>query len=141
MAWIQHINKDFSEGIALPSPAVGSGGLTISTLVDSGRSANGNFLGTVIGGDKLRYEISFATLSAQDFKTFLNLFDRSKGGHYVQKFRVFDPRVFDPYGTDPENGFVTMDMYVSDRSGRPLMLDGGFRPTRWMDVKASLTQV
>jgi len=145
MDWLEHITKNpagENNGIAFPCPAIGSGGLTISTLVDSGNNANGKFFGTVIGEDKLRYELSFASLTPTQFRQFLNLFDRSRGGHFVQEFRVFDPRVFDPAITaDPNNGFVTMEMYVSDRSGRPLRLDGDFRPTQWMDVKASLTQV
>ncbi len=119
-------------GVPLPPPAVGSGGLTISSLVDSGQNAKGNFLGTVIGDDKLRYEISFSSLSNEDFNRFLLLFDHNRGGHFVQEFWVFDPRV---------NDFVAMEMYVGDRTGRPLALDSNFRPTRWMDVAASLTQV
>lgn len=153
-AWIQHAKERYfeerdendrpildsdgnpkvstSRGVSLPCPAVGTGGVTISSLVDGGRNANGNFLGTVIGDDKLRYDISFASLNQKEFMQFLAIFDRKQGGGYVQPFWVFDPRI---------NDFVKLDMYIGDRSGRPLMLDGNFQPTRWMDASATLIQV
>lgn len=141
-AWIQHAAETEYEtadgstgvrrGISLPCPMVGSGGVTISSLVDGGRNANGNFLGTIIGDDKLKYDISFASLTQSEFMQFLAIFDRKQGGGYVQPFIVFDPRI---------NDYVKMDMYIGDRSGRPLMLDGGVRPTRWMDATATLIQV
>ena len=145
-AWIQHAaefqyeSKDENDqpitvtrkGMKLPCPLVGSGGVTISSLVDSGRNANGNFLGTIIGDDKLKYEISFASLTQHEFMQFLAIFDRKQGGGYVQPFIVFDPRI---------NDFVKMDMYIGDRSGRPLMLEDGIHPTRWMDATATLIQV
>ena len=130
-AWIEAIDTS-GNSIPLPYPAVGSGGVTINTMVDGGRNANGDFLGTVIGEDKLCYEISFASLEPIEYEKFLGIFNRNGGGRFVNTYSVFDPR---------KNEFVEMKMYVGDRSGRPLQLDKNAMPTRWMDVKATLIEV
>jgi len=119
--------------VALPCPAFGSGGMTISTMVDGGNNANGRFLGTVIGDDKLCYDISFSHLTPEQLMTFLKLFDRSLGGSFAREYLVFDPRI---------NEFVTKTMYIGDRSGRPLRIDkNSFKPTAWADVSARLIEI
>lgn len=128
MAWIET-----AEGIALPSPALESGDISISTIVDGGRNTNGDFIGQVIGNDKLKINVSFKALSPEQMKTFLALFDRRQGGKFVHKFRVFDPRI---------NDFVYMDMYVGDRSGTPYMVDKtDWKPRYWINVGTSLTEI
>lgn len=72
MAWIET-----DGGIALPAPALNSGKVSISTLVDGGRNQNGNFIGQVIGNDKLKIEMKFPVLYPQEMMNFLKLFDRS----------------------------------------------------------------
>ena len=119
-------------GIALPSPIVGGYDLSLSTLVDGGRNAQGQFVGQVIGDDKLKITGSFGNLTQEEFQRFLRLFDRNFGGAFVQRFTVFDPRVGD---------FVVKEMYVGDRTGKALALDGLHRPTMWGDIKASLIEV
>lgn len=127
MAWVET-----ATGIAIPAPIMGSGGTTISTLVSDGRNTAGTFIGTPIGDDKLKVEMSFPKLTPAEMAAFLRLFDRKQGGHFVNTFRIFDPR---------ENDFVYMDMYVGDRSGRPLLVNQStFRPDAWADVKANLIQ-
>lgn len=128
MAWIET-----AAGIALPAPEMGSSGVSISTLVDGGRNANGDFIGSVVGEDKLKIELSFARLSPDEMLRFLRIFDRTQGGKFVNRFRVFDPRV---------NDFVYLDMYVGDRSGTPYLVDRKtFYPAYWKNVKANLVQV
>lgn len=126
MAWIET-----ASGIALPAPEMGSGGVTIATVVDGGRNANGDFIGSVVGDDKLKIEMSFEMLTVQQMKQLLRVFDRRQGGSFVNRFRVYDPRVAD---------FVWMEMYVGDRSGVPLVLENGV-PKAWQQVKANLIQV
>ena len=122
-----------SSGQILPGIAANSGIYTISTTVDGGRNENNDFIGSVVGEDKLKIELNFSMMSNEEFQTLLNMFDRKRGGAFVNTFRVFDPR---------ENAFVNMKMYVGDRSGRPLMVDrNSFRPTAWVDVSANLIQV
>lgn len=128
MAWIET-----ASGIALPAPALGSGKITISTLVDGGRNTNGDFIGSVVGDDKLKIEMNFSVLRPEEMQRLLAVFDRRQGGRFVQRFRVFDPRA---------NDFVWLDMYVGDRSGTPYLVDPvSLRPSFWKDVQANLVQV
>ena len=128
LAWIET-----DGGIALPAPALNSGKVSISTLVDGGRNQNGNFIGQVIGNDKLKIEMKFPVLYPQEMMNFLKLFDRSQGGSFVNRFRVFDPRI---------NGYTYLTMYVGDRSGTPYMVNPQtLRPSFWKDVTANLIQV
>ena len=128
MAWVET-----AKGIALPPPLLGSGNISISTLVDGGRNGNGNFIGQVVGDDKLKLEMSFPALSPAEFMGLLKIFDRKCGGKFINTFRVFDPRV---------NDFVYMDMYVGDRSGTPVRIDAArWLPGAWKSVKANLIQV
>ena len=128
MAWIET-----SGGIALPTPALDSGKVTISTIVDGGRNVEGNFIGSVVGDDKLKVECKFNILYPDQMMNLLKIFDRKQGGHFVNTFRVFDPRV---------NGFVFMDMYVGDRSGTPYMVNKQtMQPSFWRNVQANLIQV
>lgn len=128
MAWIETAG-----GIALPAPALGSGKITISTLVDGGRNTNGDFIGSVVGDDKLKIEMNFSALRPDEMQRLLSVFDRRQGGRFVQRFRVFDPRV---------NDFVWLDMYVGDRSGTPYLVDPvSLRPAFWKDAQANLVEV
>ena len=122
-----------TSGVVLPTPIMGSSGLTISTLVDGGRNANGKFVGSVIGEDKLSIDLEFINLSPEEFKNFLRIFDSNRGGSFVNEFRIFDPRI---------NDWTTKEMYVGDRSGRPLKLDKQTgRPLKWGDIKAKLVEI
>ena len=128
MSWIET-----SSGIALPTPALESGKVTISTLVDGGRNSEGMFIGSVIGDDKLKVECKFNVLDPEQMQTLLQIFDRNQGGHFINTFRVFDPRV---------NDFVYLDMYVGDRSGTPYMVNKKtMQPSFWRNVQANLIQV
>lgn len=128
MSWIET-----ASGIALPTPALESGKVTISTLVDGGRNSEGMFIGSVIGDDKLKVECKFNVLDPEQMQTLLQIFDRNQGGHFINTFRVFDPRV---------NDFVYLDMYVGDRSGTPYMVNKKtMQPSFWRNVQANLIQV
>lgn len=128
MAWIET-----DGGVTIPAPDIGSGKISISTLVDGGRNQNGNFIGQPIGNDKLKVEMKFTMLSSEEMKNFLRIFDRSQGGSFVNHFRVFDPRI---------NNYTYLTMYVGDRSGIPYMVNPQtLRPSFWKDVTANLIQV
>ena len=127
MSWVTT-----TSGIAVPEPAYGSGGVTISTLVNAGRNANGQFIGQVIGNDKLKIDMSWDVLSPSQFQTMLALFDRRQGGKFVNTFRIYDPRSMTYRNTV---------MYVGDRSGTPIMVTPGGHPKHWVDVKANLIEV
>lgn len=128
MAWIETAG-----GIELPCPAIESGRVSISTLVDGGRNVDGNFIGSVIGEDKLKIECKYNVLSPDQMMNLLKIFDRKQGGRFINTFRVYDPRVKD---------FVYIKMYVGDRSGTPYMVSPQtMQPRFWKDVQANLIQV
>lgn len=127
MSWVR-----MPGGVEVPSPKFGSGGFTLSTFVDGGRNQNANFIGQVIGDDKLKYDITFATLSPEELRRFLSLFDRRVGGKFTNNFEVYDPVL---------GRFRSALMYVGDRSGQPFKLDDSDIPERFLDVKANLVEV
>lgn len=114
-------------------PAHDSGGFIIATNVDGARNESGNFIGQVVGNDKLKIEVSFKHMTPEQLQDLLKIWDRTQGGSFVNKFRVFDPRV---------NDFVVKTMYVGDRSGRPYMINPQtMRPEFFVDIKANLIEV
>lgn len=129
MAWVTT-----SGGIAIPEPAMGSGQITISTMVNAGRNANGQFIGQVIGNDKFKIEMNWSILTPQEFQRLLKIFDRKQQGKFVNTFRVYDPRIMD---------YRNMTMYVGDRTGTPIMVQnpGTGHPKYWQDVQANLIEV
>jgi hypothetical protein len=129
MAWVQT-----SGGIVIPEPAIDSGAVTISTLVNAGRNANGKFVGQIIGDDKFKIEMSWNILTPHQFSDLLNIFDKRRGGKFVNTFRVYDPR---------DMTYSNKVMYVGDRAGRPLMVEnpGTGHPRHWTDVKVNLIEV
>jgi len=128
MAYITH-----SSGMVIPAPAYGSGGFTLSTLVDGGRNQNGRFIGQVIGDDKLKVDITFAALSPAELQRFLALFDRRQGGSFTNWFTVYDPAL---------GAFRQALMYVGDRSGKPLKVNPSTSVPEWfLDIKANLIEV
>ena len=114
-------------------PAFDSGGFIIATNVDGARNESGNFIGQVVGSDKLKVECSFKYMEPEQLQQLLKIWDRTQGGSFVNKFKVFDPRV---------NDFVVKTMYVGDRSGRPYMINPHtMRPEFFVDIKANLIEV
>ena len=129
MAWVTTTG-----GIEIPEPAFDSGNVTISTLVNAGRNANGEFIGQVIGNDKLKIELNWSVLSPTQFRALLALFDRTQGGKFVNTFRVYDPRTMT---------YRNLTMYVGDRQGKPIMVTnpGSGHPKWWVDIQANLIEV
>lgn len=119
--------------MVIPAPAYGSGGFTLSTLVDGGRNQNGSFIGQVIGDDKLKVDVTFEALRPDELQRFLALFDRRQGGSFTNWFTVYDPAL----GT-----FRQALMYVGDRSGQPFKVDPNTNMPEWfLKVKANLIEV
>ena len=128
-AWVKT-----TSGIEIPAPAFDSGNITISTLVNAGRNAQGKFIGQVIGDDKLKIEMNWSVLSPAQLHDLLRIWDRAQGGKFVNDFVVYDPR---------RMAYVTKRMYIGDRSGKPIMVAdvGVGHPKWWTDVSANLIEV
>ncbi|MBW2595133.1 MAG: hypothetical protein JRC93_04025 [Deltaproteobacteria bacterium] len=129
MAWVKT-----TAGIEIPEPAFDSGNVTISTLVNAGRNANGQFIGQVIGNDKLKIELNWKILTPTQFQALLKIWDRSQGGSFVNAFTVYDPRT---------KTYRSIDMYVGDRMGKPIMITnpGTGHPKYWQDIQANLIEI
>lgn len=126
MGWVT-----LASGIEIPEPAFDSGAVTISTLVNAGRNANGKFVGQVIGNDKLKIDLNWSAMTPDQFQDFLKIWDREQGGKFVNEFTVYDPR---------HRGYRDMKMYVGDRSGKPFIVDGA-HPRYWTEIQANLIEV
>ena len=128
-AWVKT-----STGIEIPAPAFDSGTVTISTLVNAGRNAEGKFIGQVIGEDKLKIEMDWSVLTPEQMRTLLAIWDRSQGGNFVNTFTVYDPRLM---------AYRDLAMYVGDRNGTPIMVSdpGTGHPKYWTKVKANLIEI
>jgi hypothetical protein len=103
-------------------------------MVNAGRNAQGNFIGQVIGNDKLKVELNWSVLTPQQFSDLLKIFDRSQGGRFVNTFTVYDPRTMT---------YRNLPMYVGDRAGQPIMVSnpGVGHPKYWVDIQANLIEV
>lgn len=142
MAWVTLVGRvtvgDCAE-VSLPDAAYGSGTVTLSTLVNAGRNANGRFVGQVIGDeaagyDKMKVEMSWEVLTPAQLQTILQVFDTRQGGAFTNWFRVYDPRT---------QTYVNKEMYVGDRSGTPIMVSdpGSGDPRYWTGIKVDLIEV
>jgi hypothetical protein len=95
---------------ALPVPKMDSGDFELITNVDGGRNANGDFIGQTVGSDKLKINLSYPPLTAQQLHDILIMSDRDQGGQYTVWVRWYDPR----YMTKR-----VFHMYWGDRGGSP----------------------
>lgn len=127
MVWLSIYNTKDAAWVDFPAPKKGSGTYTFSTYVDGGRNAEGNFIGATVGADKMKFECSWAALSGEEFRTLLYAYDKDRRGSFINKVRIYDPRV---------GSIREINMYVGDRNGTPIM-DGKW----WTDVSANLIEV
>lgn len=105
-------------GKAIPDPSTYNG--TTSTLVDSGRNAEGKFIGSVIREDVGKVEMTWKYISAEDWADILRLFSTAKGGSFVNSVTFY---------CQDSNSWETREMYVSDRTGSIFLrrADGSIR--------------
>ena len=111
-------------GHALPSPKRDVG-IIVTTLVDSGRDANGRVVGQKIGRDQYKIDgLEWPYLTANQWHNILS---------YMKDF------FFNVTFTDPvTNTQKTIKMYCGDRRGDPYKLDQNGMPTHYKDCKVNL---
>lgn len=117
---------------SLPEPSTYIG-LT-ATMVDSGRNLEGKTVGAVVRDDVAKVEMTWKFLSASEWSNILKLFKISSGGKFYNTVTFFD---------QTENGWVTREMYVSDRtSGGMFRRDPNTGEViGWVEPKLSLVEV
>ena len=93
-------------GTAIPDPSVYNG--STSTLVDSGRNAEGKMIGSVFRDDIGKVEATWKYISAEDWANILRLFSMKRGGKFINSVTFY---------CQDSNDWETREMYVSDRVG------------------------
>ena len=114
-----------------PEPSSYSG-LT-STLVDSGRNAQGKMIGSVIRDDVAKVELSWKYLTVEQWAKINQCFRQASGGKFINLVTFFDESV---------GGWVTREMYVGDRSAGMWRRDPKNGDVLgWTECKLSLIEV
>lgn len=93
------------EGVDLPTPSVYIG--TTSTLVDSGRNAQGQVVGAVVREDIAKVELTFNFVTVEKWSNMLKMFNTKYGGDFYRRVTFF---------CDVSGTWETREMYVSDRT-------------------------
>ena len=116
-------------GYAFPEPS--SYSAITSTLVDSGRNAEGKMVGSVIRDDVSKIELSWKYLTVEQWAEIQQCF---KGkDKFVNTVDFFDPS---------EGKIITKEMYVSDRKANIFRRDpASGKVIGWVDPSLSLIEV
>ena len=121
--------------VDMPARAYGSGTFEVQTIVDSGRSADGFLIGSIIGEDKCKINCEYPPLTTELAHLVFSTFHRPTGGKFIVWVKFFDPRV---------NGVVVKRMYVGNRKGNPVQWGPNINPSpqaKWLGVEANLIEV
>lgn len=124
-------NGDFKD---LPIPKKDGCKFEINTIVDSGRDANGNLIGNVVGQDKIKINIEYPPLTDEELHSVLKIFDREQSGSFTIYVKFYDPR---------KRRKVIKQMYVGNRTFSPFLVGNpqvGI-PMRWTGVVCNLIEV
>lgn len=121
--------------INMPARAYGSGAFEVETLVDAGRSADGYFIGSIIGADKCKINCAYPPLSTEHAHLVFSSFHRPTGGKFIVWAKFFDIRT---------NSVTVKQMYVGNRKGNPIKWGKNISPSSealWLGVEANLIEV
>ncbi len=116
--------------VDIPMPA--SYSASTSTIVDSGRNADGRMIGSVIRDDVAKVEVGWKFLSTEQWSMILKLFNIAYGGKFVNEVRFFNQTTGD---------YETRTMYVGDKKAGLFRLDESGNVVGWLDCKFSLIEV
>lgn len=114
-------------GVELPPPKRGITPI-VTTVVDSGRNANGTVVGQRVGRDQYKLDgLEWPWLTATQWSTILKL---------LKNFFVY-VTFYDPVS----NSQKTLKMYPGDRSAEPYWIDKNGKPTHYRNCKVNLIDV
>lgn len=114
-------------GYELPPPKRGVS-VIVTTVVDSGRDANGAVVGQRVGRDQYKIDgLEWPWLTAAQWERILSI---------LSNFFVYV--TFNDLVT---NSLKTLKMYPGDRTGQPYWVDGNDHPTHYRDCKVNLIDV
>lgn len=99
--------------------------IVVTTVVDSGRDANGAVVGQKVGRDQYKVDgLEWAWLTASQWENILS---------WLSSFFV-NVTFQDPVSGSPK----TIKMYCGDRTGQPYWVDKNGHPTHYRDCKVNL---
>lgn len=111
-------------GYELPSPKRGVS-VIVTTVVDSGRDANGTVVGQRIGRDQYKIDgLEWPWLSAAQWERILKILS-----NFFVNVTFNDPVT---------NNRKTIKMYCGDRTGEPYWVDKNGTPTFYRNCKVNL---
>ena len=106
-------------GYELPPPKRGVS-VIVTTVVDSGRDANGAVVGQRVGRDQYKIDgLEWPWLTAAQWERILSI---------LSNFFVYVT-----FNDPVTNSRKTLKMYPGDRTGQPYWVDGSERPTHYRD--------
>lgn len=109
---------------SFPPPDIG-GNLVISTNVNAGKNANGEFVGQKIGRDQYKFDnLQWKILDAKIWSEILREFDK-----FIVTARIPDM---------VNNKFITLRMYPGNRTATPIQFDSNGLPTMYKDCKVNI---
>lgn len=111
-------------GYELPPPRRGVS-VVVTTVVDSGRNANGEVVGQKVGRDQYKIDgLEWPYLTAAQWENIL----------YAMRDFFFNVTFIDPVS----NASRTIKMYCGDRTGEPYWVDENGHPTYYINCKVNL---
>lgn len=117
-------------GTPIPAPSVYNA--TCSTVVDSGRNVNGEYIGAVIREDVAKVEMTWKFISAEDWAAVLQLFLSKYGGSFINDVTFFNQTI---------NDWETREMYVSDRTAGIYLRDKNGAIRGYTNPRIALVEV
>ena len=99
--------------------------VVVTTVVDSGRDANGAVVGQRVGRDQYKIDgLEWSWLTATQWEKILSILNNF----------FFHVTFNDPVS----GGRKTIEMYCGDRTGEPYYVDSSGTPTHYRDCKVNL---
>ena len=99
--------------------------VVVSTVVDSGRDANGAVVGQRVGRDQYKIDnLEWAWLTAEEWKKILSILD-----NFYVRVTFNDPVT---------NGRKTVRMYCGNRTAEPYWVTADGKPTHYRNCKVNL---
>lgn len=118
------------DNYAFPEPSTYNS--QTSTIVDSGRNAKGQMIGSVIREDIAKISLTWKFISVQDWANLLAKFSTAQGGSFINPVTFF----LQDTGT-----WVTRYMYVSDRKANVYLRDAQGNIKGYTNVSLNLIEV
>lgn len=123
MFYMQALNG--GQTIWLPNPDNPSAENLISTLVNSGRNANGIVTAQKIGRDQEKTTMTWSFLNKEEWEELLRFWDKNFFFKFTYYSRVKGQR-------------ITRTCYVGDRKDKPFNIDTDGTPVAYRDCSANI---